>query len=796
MTLFYFINIPSKASKTSMNRMAIRKTMKVFLALSLLCTAQKTFAQKKFTISGSVTSKNSGESIIGASIKVLNSNYGTSSNEYGFYSLSLAAATYQIVYSAVGKAPDTLAINLSGNIEKNISLTEAHYELAAVTVTSSKSSGRSVSGSQMGIEKLSVQEARNLPVIFGEKDLLKTIQLLPGIKTAGEGNSGIFVRGGTTDQNQIILDEANIYNAAHLFGFFSTFNSDAIKDIAVYKGGMPAQYGGRLSSVLDVRMNEGNNQNTSVSGSLGLISAKLNVEGPIQKDKSSFLLTGRRTYADLFLKLDDEYKNNQLYFYDLNAKMNYELGKKDKLFLSGYFGKDALGFNDQFAINWGNGTGTLRWNHLFNSRLFSNTSLIFSNYNYAFRVKNGTNDIRIFSQIRDWNLKQDYQYSINQQNNLRFGWSGVYHIIRPGEITGNATSSINDKIQDKRYSLENAVYASNVFKPNNKLTITLGVRLSAFSVLGGGNFYNIDAAGNIKDTLRYAKGKVIKTYYNPEPRVSVGYMLHSNASIKAAYTRNAQYMHQITTSTGANPLDKWASTSNIIQPQISNQFSIGYYANILRNNYEFTAEAYYKDMENILDFRNGADVFLNETVESQLLFGKGRAYGIEFMLKKKTGKLTGWVSYTLSKSERKINGINNNQWYNATQDRTHDIAIVGIYQVNKKWTLSGNFVFYTGNAVTFPSGKYQVNGQTAYYYNSRNADRMPNYHRLDFGATMQLKKTKKWTKELVFSLYNVYGRENAFTINFKDNKDNPNLTEIVQTSLFRWVPSVSYNFKF
>lgn len=779
-----------------MNRMAIRKTMKMLLAISLLSTAQKTFAQKKITISGTITSKISGESIIGASIKVLNSNYGTTSNEYGFYSLLLPPASYQIVYSAVGKTPDTLNINLSASIEKDISLTDANYELAAVTVTSSKASGRSISGSQMGIEKLSVQEAKNIPVIFGEKDLLKTIQLLPGIKTASDGNSGIFVRGGTTDQNQIILDEANIYNASHLFGFFSTFNSDAIKDIAVYKGAMPAQYGGRLSSVLDVRMNEGNNQNTSVSGGIGLISTKLNVEGPIQKNKSSFLITGRRTYADLFLKLDDEFKNNQLYFYDFNAKLNYELGKKDKLYLSGYFGKDALGFNEQFAINWGNGTGTLRWNHIFNSRLFLNTSLIFSNYNYEFRVKNGTNDIKIFSQIRDWNLKQDYQYSINNQNSLRFGWSSIYHVIRPGEITGNATSSINDKIQDKRYSFENAVYASNVFKPNNKLTITLGARLSAFNVMGGSNFYNIDDAGNIKDTLKYAKGKVVKTYYNPEPRVSVGYMLNNNASIKAAYTRNAQYMHQITTSTGSNPLDKWASTSNIIQPQISSQYSIGYYANILHNNYQFTAEAYYKDMEHILDYRNGADVFLNETVESQLLFGKGRAYGMEFMLKKKTGKLTGWISYTLSKTERKINGINNNKWYNATQDRTHDIAIVGTYQLNKKWTLSGNFVFYTGNAVTFPSGKYQVNGQTAYYYNSRNADRMPNYHRLDFGATMQLKKTKKWTKELVFSLYNVYGRENAFAINFKDNKDNPNKTEIVRTSLFRWVPSISYNFKF
>lgn len=768
----------------------------IIIAVFSICISIMVNGQKSYTLSGIVKSKNTGESVIGASIKVINSNYGTSSNEYGFYSISLAPATYQIVFSAIGKTPDTISVTLTGNIEKNISLSDATYELASVIVTGKKSSDRTISGSQVGLEKISVQDAKHIPVIFGEKDLLKTIQLLPGIKTAGDGNSGIFVRGGSTDQNQIILDEANIYNAAHLFGFFSTFNSDAIKDISVYKGGMPAQYGGRLSSVLDVRMNDGNNQKTSVSGSIGLISAKLNIEGPIQKNKSSFLITGRRTYADMFLKLDEQYKNNQLYFYDFNAKLNYELGKKDKLFLSGYFGKDLLGLNEQFTTNWGNGTGTLRWNHIFNSRLFLNTSLVFSNYNYEFKVKNGTNDIKIFSQIRDWNLKQDYQYSINNKNNLRFGWSVIYHIIRPGEITSNATSSINDKIQDKRYSCENAVYASNVFKPHKNLHITIGSRLSAFSVLGGGNFFNIDENGTITDTLTYARDEAVKKYYNLEPRISIGYLISPSHSIKAAYTRNAQYMHQITNSNGTNPLDKWASTSNIIKPQISNQYSLGYYSNIFNRRYEFTAEVYYKDMENILDYRNGADLFLNETVETQLLFGKGRAYGTEFMFKKQTGKLTGWISYTLSKSERKIKGINNNQWYNATQDRTHDISVVGIYQLNEKWTLSGNFVFYTGNAVTFPSGKYQVNGQTVYYYNSRNADRMPNYHRLDFGATWHLKKTKKWTKELVFSLYNVYGRENAFTVNFKDNKDNPNVTDIMQTSLFRWVPSISYNFKF
>lgn len=776
--------------------MKMTNELKIIILSVVIFLTQIVSGQKSYTINGSVKSKVTGETIIGASIKVLNTNIGSTSNEYGFYSISLEPNRYLIVFSAISKVTDTLSIELKNNTEINILLSDESRELMGVTVNSSKPSGRSISGSQMGIEKLSVQEAKNIPVIFGEKDLLKTIQLLPGVKTAGDGNSGLFVRGGTTDQNLIILDESNIYNASHLFGFFSTFNSDAIKDISVYKGGMPAQYGGRLSSVLDIRMNEGNNQHASVSGSLGLISAKMNIEGPIQKNKSSFLVTGRRTYADIFLKFDEQNKDNQLYFYDFNAKLNYELGKKDKIYLSGYFGKDLLNYSKQFGLLWGNGTGTMRWNHIFNSRLFLNTSLVFSNYNYQFTVKSGTNDVRIFSQIRDWNLKQDYQYNINNKNNLRFGWSSIYHIIRPGEITGSATSSINDKKQEKRYSFENAIYASNVFKLNKNLNITIGARLSGFSVMGGGNFYNIDGDGNIIDTLKYDKGKVVKTYYNLEPRVSIGYMLNSNSSIKASYTQNAQYMHQITNSNGSNPLDKWASTSNIIKPQISNQYSLGFYTNLLQNNYAITTEAYYKDMVNVLDYRNGADLFLNETVESQILFGKGRAYGIEFMLKKKTGKLTGWVSYTISKSERNINGINNNKWYNATQDRTHDIAIVGIYQLNTKWTLSGNFVFYTGSAVTLPSGKYQVNGQTVYYYENRNAHRMPDYHRFDFGATMQLKKTKKWTKELVFSLYNIYGRENAFTINIRDNKDNPNITEIVQSSLFRWVPSVSYNFKF
>ena len=770
--------------------------LRLSFVLLMIALSSAMHAQKKYTISGTIKSQLKGESIISASVRVLHYQAGTTTNEYGFYSLVLPGGDYTLVVSSVGKLSDTFNIQLNKNAEQNFFLKEEINELSEVTVKASSALGRSVSGTQMGIEKLTTKEIKNIPVLFGEKDLLKTIQLLPGIKSAGDGNSGIYVRGGTTDQNQIILDEANIYNASHLFGLFSTFNSDAIKDIAVYKSAMPANYGGRLSSVLDVRMNEGNNQKTEFSGSLGLISTKFNVEGPIQKNKSSFLISGRRTYADVFLRLDDEFKNNQLYFYDFNAKMNFEINKKNKIYLSGYFGKDLLGFNKQFVINWGNGTGTFRWNHIFNQRLFSNTSLIFSNYNYAFTVKNGTNDIRIFSQIKDWNLKQDYQYSINNSNSLKFGWNSIYHSIRPGEITGNAGSSINDKIQAKRNSFENALYISSTVKPTTKLTLTTGARLTAFSVLGGGNYYNIDPSGKILDTLKYKTGEIIKTYWNIEPRVAIGFMFNNSSSVKASYTRNTQYMHLISSYNGSSPLDKWISTSNLIKPQISNQYSIGYYANILSNKYELTAETYYKDMANIMDYRDGADIFLNETIESQLLYGKGRAYGIELMVKKKTGKLTGWISYTLSKTERKIDGINNNEWYNAKQDRTHDIAVVAMYEINKKWTLSANFVFYTGDAVTFPSGKYNIGGQTTYYYTSRNADRMPNYHRLDVAATLQLKKTKKWSKELAFGIYNIYGRQNAYTINFTDNKVNPNKTDIVQTSLFSFVPSVSYNFKF
>jgi hypothetical protein len=766
----------------------------LFVSGATVCTAQQ-----KVTVGGVVKSKSNGETVIGATVKA-DTVAGTLSNEYGFYSLTVPVGSRTIEISSVGSQPTYIVVDLTKDTTINVLLDGESKNLDEVVITGS-TGGRSLSSAQTSVEKLTMKEIEHIPVLFGEKDVLKAIQLLPGIKSAGDGNSGMFVRGGAADQNLILLDEAPVYNASHLLGFFSTFNSDALKDITVYKGGMPAQYGGRLSSVLDIKMNDGNNQDFDVSGGIGLISAKLNVEGPIQKDKSSFLITGRRTYADMFLKLSDEYKDNSLYFYDVNAKVNYILGKKDRIYLSGYFGKDKLGasFGDDqgFGLDWGNATATLRWNHIFNNNLFSNTSLIFSNYNYKVSIKTGAYDFNIFSKIQDLNLKEELQWFPNNRNTIRVGFNSIYHTIRPGEVSSGDESTLSSTALQKRYSWENAVYATNNWKAADKLNITYGLRMSAFTILGKGDFYNIDPAGNVVDTMKYDNGAVVKTYYNLEPRLSASWQFNSSSSVKASYVRNTQNLHLISNSTASSPTDKWLASTNIIKPEISDQVSLGYYKNLSGNKYELTVEGYYKDMKNQIDYRDGANVYTsNNAIETELLYGIGRSYGLEVLMKKRTGRLTGWVSYTLSKTERKIDGINNNDWYNARQDRTHDIAIVASYQLNKKWVVSANWVYYTGDAITFPAGKYQVDGKTVYYYTNRNGYRMPTYHRLDLGATCKLKETKKWSHEVTFSLYNAYGRENAYTIYFRDNKDDPSKTEAVKVALFKFIPSISYNFKF
>jgi hypothetical protein len=593
------------------------------------------------------------------------------------------------------------------------------------------------------------------------------------------------------------LDEAPVYNAYHLLGFFSTFNADAINDLALYKGTAPAQYGGRLSSVIDVKMNEGNNQDYHVSGGIGLIASHLNVEGPIVKDKGSFLLTGRRTYADLFLQLsgDENIRDSQLYFYDFNGKVNYTINDKNRIYLSGYTGRDRLGLA-AFGINWGNTTGTLRWNHIINGKWFSNTSFTFSDYAYEAGIENDAVSFSIASGIRDYNVKQEFQYYASPKHSLRIGLNAIHHTVTPGQTTFGDTATFQPNTVQDRASLEGGVYLAGEYQPATRLRINYGVRLSAFTALGGGDFYTYDAEGNVTDTTTYDDFSNVKSYVQPEPRLSLSYTLGEHNSLKAAYARNAQYMHMVSNATSAAPTDVWLSSSQNIAPELSDQISVGYFHNFDDNRYEFSVESYYKQLYNQIDLRNGADIQANEFLEGELLSGDGRAYGLEFFLKKKRGQFTGWVSYTLSRTERQIDGINNNDWYAARQDATHDLSLVGIFDLSKSWNVAATWVYRTGNAVTFPTGKYLVDGQTQYYYTERNCYRMPAYHRLDLSATYTRKKSERFESSWNFACYNAYGRENAFTIDFREDPDDPTKTQAVKTALFKWVPSVTYNFKF
>jgi hypothetical protein len=749
------------------------------------------FAQDKVVLSGTIKDMQSGESVIRATIRIQElPNLGVFSNEYGFYSISLIKGKYTLLVSQLGYELFSQKIQLDSNRILNIQLS-AQNQLKEVVVESSRKNNN-LTKAQMGTETLNMAAISKVPVIFGEKDILKTLQLLPGVKSAGEGNSGFYVRGGAADQNLILLDEAPVYNASHLLGFFSTFNSDAIKDATLIKGNGPAMYGGRLSSVLDVKMKEGNNKQKEVSGGLGLISSKISIEGPIQKDKSSFNLSGRRTYADMFLKATEKFKDNILYFYDLNMKANYTINEKNKIYISGYFGKDELGLGDAFGIDWGNKTGTIRWNKIISNRLFLNTSIIYSDYNYNVKLKNGETNFNINSNIKDLNLKQDYTFYANPKNNIKFGFNSILHSITPSTFSGTVNNSIK---KVGRNGLENAVYLSNTYKPNTSLSLDYGLRLSSYTLMGG-DVYNIYNNGILESSKKLDKSEFGKTYVNLEPRMTMNYRITDETSLKAGYARNVQHLHLLSNSTSASPSDQWIGNSYNIQPEIADQFSIGHVQLLKQNMYEMSTEVYYKSLQNQLDYKDGAEINTLADVESALLFGIGRAYGVEWLLKKREGIFTGWISYTLSKTERKIEGINQNNWYNARQDRTHDLSLVGIYALNSKWSISSVFVYNTGDAVTYPTGKYILQGQTLYQYASRNANRMPANHRLDISVTYDKKKKKRIQESWNFSIYNVYGRENAYRITFQDDPKNLNRTQIIQTSLFRWVPSITYQFKF
>jgi hypothetical protein len=773
-------------------------TYRIILILFFLF-AQTGFlsAQNKQTLNGTVSDAKTGETLIGASVKLTGDNLAsTMTNSYGFYSLNIPKGNYEISISFIGY--NTVKKNIVVNKDQRLSFVlEEDNQLNEVVISGVKRN-ENVSSPQMGLQKINVKEINSVPVLLGERDVLKTLQLLPGIKSAGEGNSGFYVRGGSTDQNLILLDEAPVYNASHLLGFFSTFNSDAIKDVSVYKGGMPAQYGGRLASVLDIKMNDGNRKEYTAEGGIGLISSRLKVEGPIVKDKGSFMISARRTYMDAFLKLssDSAINNNTLYFYDLNAKANYQLDDKNTLYLSGYFGRDKLGLSDTFGFNWGNATVTLRWNHLYSNRLFSNTSLIYSNYNYIIQNFMEENNFEVNSSIKDFNLKQDFEYSLSNSHNLKFGVNAIHHTIAPGKLTATESSSVNQTNFEDRNGLELAAYLSDEWTVNDRINLVYGLRLSSFSLMGPGNIKSYDADGNTIGSVPYKSGEFVKSYFNLEPRVSASYQLNNASSLKAAYTRNVQNVHLMSNSTSTSPTDLYIMNSNNVKPEIADQIAAGYFRNFNDDNYEFSAEIYYKWMQNQIEYRSGTDLRGNGNVEADLLYGDGRAYGLELFFKKRFGRFNGWIGYTWSRTERQFDAINNRKWFYAKQDRTHDLSLVGIYKAGPRWTFSSVFVYNTGNAVTYPSGKYQINDRTVFYYTEKNGHRTPAYHRLDVSATLEGKTGKKVQSSWSFGIYNLYNRKNAFSIDFKDDPDDSSKTQAVQTTLFGIIPSVTWNFKF
>lgn len=773
-------------------------SIKFYVSILFICLiGSSVFGQNRFTLSGTIRDAGSGETLIGATVKISGTAaVGTLTNAYGYFALIQVEGTYTVTISYTGYAAVTKSISLNKDTKLNEELKSTN-DLAEVTVSANNRKNENVKSAQMGLERIDMKSLNAIPVLLGEKDVLKTIQLLPGVKSGGEGNTGFYVRGGAADQNLIILDEAVVYNSSHLLGFFSTFNADAIKDVSLYKGGMPAQYGGRLSSVLDVKMDDGNNKDFKFQGGIGLIASRLKAEGPIVKDRGSFMVSFRRTYIDLFLQAspDSSINGSKLNFYDINAKANYKINDKNTIYISGYFGKDNIGVKDLFENNWGNVTTTIRLNHIFNDRLFSNTSFIYNNYNYTVRLLNDVTNFKATSLVRDFNFKEDFQYFSNKHT-LRFGLNATHHRISPIDITTSQASQVNPLTQEKRYGLESAAYISDEWAVNEKLNFLYGLRLAAFSLLGPGNFSSYDVAGNITNTENVRRGNFYKNYLNLEPRFSISYLFDDQNSIKASYNRNTQNIHILTNATSSSPTDQYVLSSNNIKPEIADQVALGYFKNLDENKFELSGEVYYKWLQNQIDYKNAAQLLANSNVESELLYGVGRAYGVELFFKKKFGKLNGWIGYTLSKTERKFEQLNNGNYFPARQDRTHDLSVVGIYNLNARWTFSSSFIYSTGNAVTFPTGKYVVGGNTTYYYTERNAGRMPYNMRLDLSATLEGKRKGRFQSSWNFGVYNALARKNPYSIEFINDPADPGKTVAEQTSLFGMIPSVTWNFKF
>jgi len=767
--------------------------MRLLIISIILLAGSLVSAQNRFTLSGEITDSETGENLVGASVYINESSLGGISNSYGFYSLTVPGGKQTFVCRYVGYEEFRIELDLKKDRHLNIDLKPQATSLEEVVVRAERAD-QNVSSVDVGLEKLDVSSIAKIPVLLGEKDVLKTLQLMPGISTISEGSTGFSVRGGSMDQNLILLDEAPVYSASHLMGFFSIFNADAIRDVHVYKGGIPANYGSRAASVVDMQMKDGNSQHFAGSGGIGLISSRLTLEGPIVKDKSSFIVSGRRSYADLAaIGTGLLESGTSLFFYDLNAKFNYRINNNNRLFLSGYFGKDDFGFED-FGTDWGNATGTLRWNHLFSPRLFANTTLLYSKYTYGFNL---AEDMTMSSGIENYAFKEDVTYFINPDHTLKFGLNSTYHSFNPGELlTGEGDfATLGDVVMEKKQGLESGIYVSNESRFGERFSTEYGVRISGFQQLGEGWDYSYNEANERIDSTWYGSGEIMQSYYSLEPRLSMNYRLGASSSLKASYNRITQYLHLLSNSTSGQPTDTWVPSSTNVEPVTVNQYSTGYYRNFMDNALEFSLEAYYKDMKGVTDYEDGTNVFFNEDIEASIASGDGRSYGLEFYLKKKQGRLSGWVSYTLARTELYIPEISPD-WYAAAYDKTHDVSLVLSYDLTKRLSLSGSWVYYTGNAVTFPSGKYEFDGYLASYYTERNGYRMPNYHRLDLNLHLAGKEKKRFKSSWDFSVYNAYNRYNAYLISFRESETQPGTTEAVKLSLFGIVPSITWNFEF
>ncbi len=793
------------------------------LPILLLFISFLSQAQQKYTISGTVTETASNETLIGVTLVFPELNAGVTTNEYGFYSITLPEGKYQILVTYLGFKDVSKNVELNKNLKIDFKLDEEAEELEEVVVIENVER-MDIRKPQMSVNTLSVETIKRIPVILGEADVIKSILLLPGVTNAGEGASGFNVRGGAVDQNLILLDEATIFNSSHLFGFFSVFNPDAIKDIKLYKGGIPARYGGRVSSVLDIFQKEGNSKEVKINGGIGAVASRLLVEGPIKKDKAAFLVGGRASYAHLFLPLFDI--DNTAYFYDLNTKLNYKVNPNNNIFLSGYFGRDVFGISESFVNTYGNAVGNFRWNHLFSDKLFSNLSLIYSDYYYGLKL-----DFVGFnwnSGIRNFNVKYDLKHYLNDKLQINYGINNIYYQFNPGKIEpSNADSGILEEQLIQKYANEFAAYIDVEQKITDNLSLGYGLRFSYFNRLGQDelNVYLNDnpvifdpflLVYQEADPISVAtpgRGGSLASFNNLEPRVSAAYTINEKSSIKASYTRLAQYLHLLSNTNSPTPLDVWTPSGPFVKPQLLDQYAFGYFRNIKGGEYTVESEVFYKDIQNRIDYIDGANLIANNAIEQVILNGEARAYGLEFLLRKNEGKFQGWLAYTLSKSEQRTpgridaapdngrsnleSGINFGEWYNTPYDKTHDISVFASYDLNKKWSFNTNFVYQTGQPTNYPIGQFEFQGLTIPYYGLRNQQRLPDYHRIDISATLTPKKneTRKVKGEWVFSVYNLYNRRNAASINFRRNQDT-GANEAVRTSIFGIVPAVTYNFKF